>query len=275
MNLQQFWQKHKKTAENLNKELTAVRFLICELLSISVTDFYAFNELILSQEQQTMLEQAINRYFYDNEPVQYIVGHTYFWGLKIYVSPNVLIPRPETEELVETIIKHNPLASPTIIDIGTGSGAIALALKKHIPKAVVYATDISQAAILVARQNAQALGLAINFIEGDLFASIPSKVDIIVSNPPYIDKKETVDVLVKDNEPHLALFANNNGLSFYDAILKQALCHLHNDYLIAMEIPINHDEELLAMAELFFPKAKKEIKKDLSNRSRILLIQSK
>lgn len=130
MNLRQFWFKYRHLAERLNKETSAVRLLISEPLSLSKTDFYLQQNEILNEDQLALLERALFRYLYQNEPVQYIIGYTYFYQLKLKVNSDVLIPRPETEELVDLIIKRNTFTTPVILDIGTGSGAIALALKK-------------------------------------------------------------------------------------------------------------------------------------------------
>ncbi|MGD9886389.1 MAG: peptide chain release factor N(5)-glutamine methyltransferase [Bacilli bacterium] len=275
MKLQQFWTKYKQLAMSLNKEDTAIRFLISELLSLSTTDFYLKQDQDLTSEDQELLEQAISRYLYQHEPVQYIVGYTYFCDLKLEVSPFVLIPRFETEELVDLVINENHLKRPTILDIGTGSGAIALALKKNIPDSTIYATDISEAALKVAALNANRLQLDVHFIQSDLFANISSKVDIIVSNPPYIDAEEELEAIVKNYEPHLALFAPQKGLFYYETILKQARNYVNETFLMAMEIPINHDEEIREMANRYYSDAKITILKDLSHRSRMLLIKSK
>ncbi len=272
MNLRQFWFKYRHLAERLNKETSAVRLLISEPLSLSKTDFYLQQNEILNEDQLALLERALFRYLYQNEPVQYIIGYTYFYQLKLKVNSDVLIPRPETEELVDLIIKRNTFTTPVILDIGTGSGAIALALKKAIPHALVYASDLSASALAVAKENAQTLNLPITFMQGDLFAGFTGRIDILVSNPPYLDPSLPLEPLVKDYEPHLALFASQKGLYFYEAILKQAPKYLNDAFLIAFEIPINHDQELLMLANQYFPFAKRAIIKDLSNRSRMLLI---
>ena len=275
MKLQQFWTKYKQLAVSLNKEDTAVRFLICELLSLSTTDFYIKQDQDLKTEDQELLVQAISRYLYQHEPVQYIVGYTYFCGLKLTVNPFVLIPRFETEELVDLVINENHFKTQTILDMGTGSGAIALALKKKLPHSTVYAVDISEDALKVASLNANHLQLDVHFIQSDLFANVSSKVDIIVSNPPYIDAEEELDAIVKNYEPHLALFAPQKGLFYYETILKQARNYVNEPFLMAMEIPINHDEEIMKIGNRYYSDAKITILKDLSHRSRILLIKSK
>lgn len=273
--LQDFWFHYRHLARSLNKEEQAIKNIICGLMNLTPTAFYLSFHAGIEEEIKSKLEIAINRYLYQNEPVQYILNMAYFYGLKLYVNKNVLIPRPETEELVEIVIKNNQLNNPIIVDIGTGSGAIALALKKHIPDSVVYATDISIEALDVARRNAKELSLDVSFLLGDLFAAFDKKANMIVSNPPYIDLSEEVESIVKDNEPHLALYAQQKGLFYYEAILSQAKVYLETQFLLAFEIPMDKDEQLLEIANRYFFGCDITILKDLTNRSRILLIKSK
>ena len=157
------------------------------------------------------------------EPVQYIVGNVNFYGYELDVNKNVLIPRRETEELVEEVIKRSQeFNNPTIIDVGTGSGAIAISLSREL-NSHIYASDISKKALEVAFKNAIKTEANVTFLEGDMlmpYIKKDIKVDIIVSNPPYIKENETIEDVVKNNEPSLALYAKNNGLEFYDSILK-------------------------------------------------------
>ena len=170
------------------------------------------------------LEDGIKR-LNNGEPVQYIVGNVDFYGYKINVNKNVLIPRFETEELVfKTInlIKKNLNENIKVLDIGTGSGCISIALKKEIPGLDITAVDISEDALVVAKNNALENNCEINFIKSDLFNNIDDKYDLIISNPPYISYDEQIMDIVKKNEPHLALYAKNNGLYFYEEIIKNS-----------------------------------------------------
>ncbi|MCE2961943.1 MAG: peptide chain release factor N(5)-glutamine methyltransferase [Chitinophagales bacterium] len=176
------------------------------------------------------------------EPIDYILGYTYFYGLKIEVSEDTLIPRPETEELVELILKENQTRSGLkILDIGTGSGCIALALKSKLGDAEVTAIDVSIAALEIAKKNSVHLDLKINFVQLDILDEQlwPQLVnyDIIVSNPPYIPQEEKKDMTssVLDYEPHLALFVENDPLLFYKQILKFATSHLNPKGLVYFE----------------------------------------
>ncbi|MFH4968790.1 peptide chain release factor N(5)-glutamine methyltransferase [Gaetbulibacter sp. M240] len=180
------------------------------------------------------------------KPIQYIIGETEFYGLSIKVSPDVLIPRPETEELVEWILNHENADAPLqLLDVGTGSGCIAIALAKHLPNAQVFALDISRAALKVAKENADNSGVKVNFIDADVLNSetmkglLSQKFDIIVSNPPYVRKKEMSSMAsnVLDNEPHLALFVeDDNPLLFYEAICSFSREHLKSEGRLFFEI---------------------------------------
>ena len=169
------------------------------------------------------IKDAIKR-LQNNEPVQYIVGDVDFYGYTLDVDKNVLIPRRETEELVEYVIKYaKRLNKPSIIDVGTGTGAIAIALSKEL-NLPVYASDISPKAIEVARKNVEKTDSKVSLLLGDMlkpYIDKNIKVDILVSNPPYIREDEKIEKIVKDNEPEIALYAPNNGLFYYEEILKK------------------------------------------------------
>lgn len=220
------------------------------------------------------LEDAIKR-LETGEPVQYIVGNVDFYGYKLDINRNVLIPRRETEELVEEVIKRSQeFVNPTIIDIGTGSGAIAISLSKELNKHV-YASDISSEALDVAKQNSIKNNANVTFLEGDMlkpFIEKDIKVDIIVSNPPYIKEDEIIEDIVKNNEPHLALYARNNGLEFYESILKVAKLVLNDKFLIAFEIGCEQANDIKELAIKYLGNVKVEIKKDLSLKDRMLFV---
>lgn len=220
------------------------------------------------------LKDALKR-LENGEPVQYIVGNVDFYGYIIDVNKNVLIPRRETEELVEEVIKRSKVFNnPVIIDVGTGSGAIAISLSKELNHHI-YASDISKNALKVAKENSIKNNSNITFLEGDMlepYIKNNIKVDIIVSNPPYIKEDEEIEKIVKDNEPHLALYAKNNGLEFYESILKDAKKILNKKYLIAFEIGITQGEDIKKLANKYLLNAKVEIKKDLSDKNRFIFV---
>ena len=220
------------------------------------------------------INDAINR-LENGEPVQYIIGNVDFYGYDLDVNKEVLIPRRETEELVEEVIKRSQaFLNPTIIDVGTGSGAIAISLSKELNKHI-YASDISKKALVVAKDNAIKNNADVTFLEGDMlipYIEKDIKVDVIVSNPPYIKEDEIIEDIVKNNEPHLALYAKNNGLEFYDSILKNAKSILNDKFLIAFEIGQTQAEDIKLLVKRYLGDVMVEIKKDLSLKDRMLFV---
>jgi release factor glutamine methyltransferase len=174
------------------------------------------------------------------EPMQYIIGETEFYGLAFRVTPDVLIPRPETEHLVEKAIELSAtFQAPRIVDIGTGSGAIAVALARNLSNAQITAIDLSAPALTIARENAELHAVAIRFLQGDLLAPVvEEQFDIVVSNPPYVPESDrpTLSVEVRDHEPSLALFAGADGLDIYRRLIPQAFECLVSGGFIALEI---------------------------------------
>ena len=208
-------------------------------------------------------------------PIQYILNKAYFCGLPLYVNENVLIPRFDTEVLVEEVLKISKKdKSKRILDICTGSGAIAIALKKLGGFERVDALDISDKALEVARRNANELDLDINFLKSDMFSSLTceNKYDIIVSNPPYIqsDVVDTLESEVKDFEPRLALDGDVDGMKFYKIIAKNYENYLADNGVLALEIGYDEADDIRAL----FEGKNVVIKKDLANLDRVAIIYS-
>ena len=184
------------------------------------------------------------------EPIQYITGETEFYGLPFHVNRGVLIPRPETEHLVEKVIElASGLLTPRIVDVGTGSGAIAVALAHQLSQANITATDLSSAAIDVARENSEMNGVAarIRFLQGDLLSPVADEVfDIVVSNPPYVPHADraSLAVEVRDYEPSLALFAGGDGLDIYRRLIPDAFAALVPNGYLALEIGFGQSREI-------------------------------
>lgn len=205
-------------------------------------------------------------------PVQYIVGNVDFYGITLKVNEDVLIPRFETEELVSKVIQYAVnFKNPSIVDIGTGSGAIAITLKKKLTS-FVTATDISKRALDVAKENALENNVSINFKEGNLLEPLTDKYDIVVSNPPYIAYDEKIMDIVKNNEPHLALYAPNNGIYYYEEILKSIKKYLNDKYLIAFEIGESQGKRIQELSRKYLNN-EAIIEKDLSGRDRFAFIK--
>ncbi len=219
------------------------------------------------------LEEALER-LNNGEPVQYIVGNVDFMGNIINVNHSVLIPRFETEELVSETIKRIKSTFNTkidILDLCTGSGCIAISLAKEIDSNV-FASDISKDALEVAKNNSKLNNTNITFINTDLYTGIDNKFDVIISNPPYISKDEEIMDIVYKNEPSIALYADNDGLEFYERILKDIKTILKDKYIIAFEIGMTQYDRIKSLKDLYLPEASIECKKDMQGRDRMVFI---
>jgi|SRR5215469_1434740 len=227
--------------------------LLLDSLRLTRAQFLAEPTRELTSAELSLYLQAIARRAH-HEPIQYITGHQEFYGIRLRVTPAVLIPRPETEHLVEAVLNRLPKDTPTdIADIGTGSGAIAIALAAHLPHATITALDISPQALTVARANAEANNVTdrIRFLESDLFTAVPptTQFDAIVSNPPYVPTIDlpTLHPEVRQFEPSIALFAGAEGLDVYTRLIPQAQAHLKPNGLLAMEIGQSQHDAIAAL----------------------------
>lgn len=215
----------------------------------------------------------------DGAPLNYVLGYSYFYGYKMIVNEDVLIPRPETEELVSLILSGYDVffkgQKIKVCDIGTGSGAIAIALKKEENSLDVYASDISAKALEVARKNAVNNDCEITFLEGSMtepYLKKGLKFDILVSNPPYIKTVETIESAVYDYEPHIALFGGEDGLKYYRMIFEDADKLMNKGGIMYFEMGYDLGESLSSLAKACFPKGKAEIFKDICGKERMLRI---
>lgn len=210
----------------------------------------------------------------NNRPIQYIVGNVNFYGNIIEVNEDVLIPRYETEFLVEKAISLAKKYFPQkidILDLGTGSGCIAITLKKHL-KSNIDALDISNKALSIARKNAQNNNVKINFLNKDIATYQEKQYDLIISNPPYISEEEEIMDLVKNNEPHIALYAKDNGLYFYKKIIDNLPLITKEKYLLALEIGYNQAIPISEYAKNKLKDINITVEKDLSNKDRYIFI---
>ena len=209
----------------------------------------------------------------NGEPVQYIVGSVSFYGNIIDVDKRVLIPRFETEELVENTVKYiKKYNYQSIVDIGTGSGCIAITLKKFFPSVLVDAVDISLDALELAKTNAEKNNVSINFYNGNLFEPLNRKYDVIISNPPYIAYDEEIMDIVKNNEPDIALYALDNGLYYYKEILSNCSKYLKEKFLICFEIGYEQGNEIEELAFKYLGDVNVSIEKDYSLKDRYVFI---
>lgn len=224
----------------------------------------------LTAAQQSLYEQWLDRRE-KQEPIQYIIGEQEFYGLPLQVAPGVLIPRPETEHLVEALLSRVPRsAAIRIVDVGTGSGAIAIAIANSLPQALVTAVDTSATALTIARQNAyrHALASRIRFLESDLLAAVEGEnFDAIVSNPPYVPASEILEPQVRDFEPETALYAGPFGLDIYQRLIPQAWQSLNPQGWLLLEIGHGQRDSL---AELLRHWSKVEFINDLQGIPRVV-----
>jgi len=267
-----------------DKEPHAARLLLMDRLNLESYELYAALDQKLRPEVVESYFETLDRYVKHNEPMQYILGHAYFAGRELFVDERVLIPRPETEELAYEVILHmDELFDDTdrypcinCADVGTGSGALAVTLVAEEPRVQMYATDISEEALIVARKNAESFAPNITFLVGDMLQPLIEQgiiLDVLVSNPPYIPAQEDVAAIVVDNEPHVALFGGEDGLDFYRIILEQAKYVLAPDqYLIAFEIGHDQAERLTALAQEHCVGADIWVQQDIQGRDRMLFI---
>jgi release factor glutamine methyltransferase len=215
---------------------------------------YAHPELVLSCRELTKYDELLTRRS-AGEPLQYIVGHQEFWGLDLLVTPAVLIPRPETEHAVEAALElARKMSAPRIVDVGTWSGCIALALASELPEARIDAVDVSGDALKVARDNAHRLGFAnrVSCAPSDLlerFLADGEQFDFVVSNPPYVGKSEAqnLQVEVREHEPHVALFGGERGLDIYERLIPQAAQVLKSDGWLVMEIGYTMEDAIVKL----------------------------
>lgn len=215
----------------------------------------------------------------ENKPIQYVIGNVNFYGLKFIVNKNVLIPRFETEELVEQVVEYTKDLNKDkikILDLGCGSGAIGLTLKSILKDSEVTLTDISKEALEIAKLNANNLNLDVTFIESDWFSNVKlEQYDIIVSNPPYIRTDEEIEEIVKNNEPSLALYGGVDGLDCYRKILANIKPYLNNKFLIAFEIGESQKEEIYDIVNKYLKDVEITCKKDLYGRNRMIFVRNK
>ena len=210
-------------------------------------------------------------------PIQYIVGNVLFYDSIIEVNENTLIPRFETEELVDYTIKKikNKFNNKIdIVDLGTGSGCIAITIKKHID-CNIDAIDISSSALEQAKINAIKNNTIINFINNNMLDNIDKRYDVIISNPPYIAIDEEIDEKVKKYEPEIALYATNNGLYYYEYILKNINKNLKENYIIAFEIGYRQANDIINLVKKYLNNYIYEVKKDMEGKDRFIFIENK
>lgn len=265
----------KENNEYLNR--TAVKEIL-----LDVGDFSDFISLLNHFDDEIKNESRLNdliKNVREGYPLQYALGHSYFINSNYYVSPDVLIPRPETEQLglgskimIEKIFKN--MSKISIADIGTGSGVLAIYLKENFKNSEVFAVDISEKALQIAKKNAESHNVKINFVNDnmvDYFIKNNIKLDVLISNPPYIENESRIDKNVFDYEPHLALLAKP-ATRFYKEIISAIPHIMNNKFFVSFEIGENMEDELSEYIEKYLPGVGYIFNKDLYNKMRFLYI---
>ncbi len=254
------------------------KFVMNELLNDQDRNLYLEMDQALDVQTQTQFDQMIELLCI-NTPLAYVLEYQLFYGHRIQVSKDVLIPRFETEELVMRVLQamdeYFDDDKLVAFDVATGSGAIACALKLEAPGLSVYASDISNEALEVARDNARALGAEVNFYLGDMlepFVQAKIQADVLVCNPPYIPESEQPETSVLDFEPHVALFGGEDGLKFYRAFFKDAKHIMKDKALLAFEMGYQQANDLSKLVRESFKNAKIEVFQDMQGHDRILLV---
>lgn len=264
---------YEKELGAVGEEPEALSFVYRGLKHWDLTQFVLHLRQEVSEEDKKLLYSIFNQ-LKAHKPAQYILGFEDFHGLRFQVDERVLIPRPETEELVELILAENPKTELKVLDIGTGSGAIAVSLKESCPLWQVTASDLSVDALELARENAKHNQVDISFIQSDVFEVISDSFDIIVSNPPYISEndKDEVDLNVLASEPKMALFADEDGLAIYRQIIERAAKHLSPQGKLYFEIGYKQGSDLKKLLSLHFPDKCLRVLKDQFGQDRMVVM---
>ena len=260
-------------------DLNTLRAFLFELCNDENINLYLEKDNEARKSIVDKYESGVKRLI-EGKPLNYVLGYSYFYGYRLKVDEAVLIPRFETEELVGRVLsgydEYFKDQKIDLADVGTGSGAIAIALKKEEDNLNVYASDISKEALEVAILNAQNNQADIRFFEGSMLKPLIEnniKLDILVSNPPYIRNDEVVEHSVRDYEPNVALFGGDDGLKFYRMIFEDAHKVLKERSMMFFEMGYDQKENLTALAREFFPSADINVYKDINNKDRMLVIK--
>lgn len=265
----------EKNLQEIGEDPENLTYVFRELKCWSLLDFILHQNKEVTESDQKLLESIMGQ-LEDHRSPQYITGKAYFRDLELAVDERVLIPRPETEELVDLVLKENSKADLRVLDIGTGSGAIAISLKSARPDWQVTASDISQAALQLAEENSKLNQVSLDFVASDVFSQITETFDVIISNPPYIayDDKDEVGVNVLASEPHLALFADEDGFAIYRQIIEGAGEHLSENGKLYFEIGYKQGDGLRALLSKHFPQKRVRVLEDIFGKDRMVVMDN-
>ena len=273
MKLAQLFSDFEEELIRQGEEAESLSFVYRSLKNLSFTDFVFALQQEVTEEEEVFVKEIFQQ-LATHKPAQYIIGQADFYGMQLKVDERVLIPRPETEELVELILAENPETNLSVLDIGTGSGAIALALAKNRPDWSVTAADISQNALDVASENSKNQNLQLFLKKSDCFTEISEKYDIIVSNPPYISREDASEVglNVLYSEPHLALFADEDGLAIYRRIAEDVKDYLKDGGKIYLEIGYKQGQSVPELFRKQLPEKRVRTLKDQFSQDRMVVV---
>lgn len=267
------WATEYFTSKGITSARLDAQLLLGSVLHLSKVELYTAFDKPLTKEELAKFKQLLLRRA-NREPLAYILGSRGFWRYDFEVTPAVLIPRADTEIIVERaleILEERPWSSPQILDIGTGSGCLAISIALDYPEAKVTAVDLSKEALAIAKKNAERLNASVQFVHSDLMAALTGKTfHMIISNPPYISEAELKEVQpeVREFEPHSALYSPNNGMSHYEKILKSAGQYLTEDGVLLLEIGDFREKALTDLARNYFVNVK--VGRDLNGSPRLL-----
>ena len=275
MNYAETISRLEKQLQEIGEDPENLAYVFRELKGWSLLDFILHQNKDVSTQDQALIEDIMSQLKEHRSP-QYITGKAYFRDLELDVDERVLIPRPETEELVDLVLKENSKADLQILDIGTGSGAIAISLKSARPDWHVTASDISSEALQLAKENSERKQVSLDFIESDVFNQISGKFDVIISNPPYIayDDEGEVGVNVLASEPHLALFADEDGFAIYRRIIEGANSHLTENGKLYFEIGYKQGDGMRRLLAQHFPEKRVRVLQDIFGKDRMVVMDN-
>lgn len=273
MNYATLIRTYEDKLEQIGEDRENLAYVFRELKEWSSLDFLLHQNQEVSSDDCLLLEKIFMDLSQHLSP-QYLTGRAYFRDLQLSVDQRVLIPRPETEELVDLILAENPDTPLSVLDIGTGSGAIAISLKKERPTWQLTASDISSDALSLAQDNASHYQLDITFIVSDVFSQLSGTFDMIVSNPPYIayEDKDEVGLNVYQSEPHLALFAAEDGYAIYRRIIEEASNYLSEKGKLYFEIGYKQGEGIKALVNTHFPQKRVRVLRDVFGKERMVVV---
>ena len=267
----------KKNIDKVNLEHRAAYEFLMDILKCDRAKLILIENDEVSEDVLDKFAEMLSEYIFDYKPIEYIVGYTYFCGHKIYVDENVLIPRHETEEVVEAAIEViNKHGHKNILDLASGSGAISISVKNVLPSVDIVGSDVSEGALKMAKRNANSVGVKVDYIESDVldyFINHNMKFDMIISNPPYVSFDYELPNDIIAHEPKIALYAKEDGMYFYRRILEDSSKVLNKGGSIVFEIGYDQGEKIKDLAKSILSDYSIEVRKDISNNDRIVIIE--